>query len=57
MHGSCLLTHLSERELRKIRKAFESRTGDPEQVQHLFREVMAGAFLARQEFTVKYEPR
>jgi len=51
------LTYLSERDQRKIRKAFESRAGDPEQVQHLFREVMAGAFLARQGFTVQYEPK
>jgi hypothetical protein len=51
------LTYLSERDQRKIRKAFESRAGDPEQAQHLFREVMAGSFLARQGFTVQYEPK
>jgi hypothetical protein len=51
------LTYLSEQDQRKIRKGFESRAGQPEQIQHLFREVMAGAFLARQGFTLQYEPK
>jgi hypothetical protein len=51
------LTYLSERDQRKIRKEFEHRAGDPDQIQHLFRAVLAGAFLARQGFSVQYEPK
>jgi hypothetical protein len=51
------LSYLSERDRRKIRKEFKNRAGDPDQIQRLFREVMAGAFLGRQGFTVQYEPR
>jgi hypothetical protein len=51
------LTYLSEQDQRKIRKGLENRAGDPEQVQHLFREVLAGVFLGRRGFTMQYEPK
>ena len=50
------LTYLSEQDQRGFRKEFENRSGDPEQVQHMFRELLAGAFMARRGFTVRYAP-
>src|SRR5262245_38405030 len=50
------LTYLSEQDQRKFRKEFDSRAGDEEHLQHTFRELLAGAFLARQGFTPRYTP-
>jgi hypothetical protein len=50
------LSYLSEQDQHKFRKEFNNRAGDTEQIQHKFRELLAGAFLARQGFTPKYEP-
>lgn len=50
------LTYLSEQDQRKFRKEFDNRAGDDEQLQHMFRELLAGVFLARQGFTARYAP-
>jgi hypothetical protein len=50
------LTYLSEPDQRKFRKEFENRAGDEEQMQHMFRELLAGAFMALQGFTPRYAP-
>jgi hypothetical protein len=50
------LTYLSEQDRRKFRKEFGNRAGDEEQAQHMFRELLAGAFVARQGFTPRYTP-
>jgi hypothetical protein len=50
------LTYLSQQDQRKFCKEFSNRAGDNEQMQHMFRELLAGAFLARQGFTPRYTP-
>jgi hypothetical protein len=50
------LTYLSEEDHRKFRREFKNRAGDEEQMQHMFRELLAGAFMARQGFTPRYTP-
>jgi hypothetical protein len=40
------LTYLSDQDQRKFRKEFENRAGAEEQVQHMFRELLAGVFVA-----------
>jgi hypothetical protein len=50
------LTYLCVQDQHKFRKEFENRAGDEGQVQHMFRELLAGAFMARQGFTPRYAP-
>ena len=50
------LTYLSEQDRHKFRKEFDNPAGNEHQGQHKFRELLAGAFLARQGFTAQYEP-
>src|SRR5689334_18896493 len=50
------LTYLSEQDQRKLRREFDNLASAERQMQHLFREVLSGAFLARQGFAPRYEP-
>lgn len=50
------LTYLSIQDQHKFRKEFANRAGDEGQVQHMYRELLAGAFMARQGFTPHYTP-
>jgi hypothetical protein len=50
------LTYLSVQDQHKFRKEFENRADDEEQVLHMFRELLAGAFMAREGFTPRYAP-
>jgi hypothetical protein len=50
------LTYLSEQDQRKFRKEFDNRSGQEEQRQHMFRELLAGVFVARQGFSPRYGP-
>jgi hypothetical protein len=50
------LTYLSVQDQRKFRKEFDNRAGDEGQMQHMFRELLAGVFVARQGFTPRYTP-
>jgi hypothetical protein len=50
------LTYLSDQDQGRFRKEFANRAGDEEQMQHMFRELLAGAFMARRRFIPRYAP-
>jgi hypothetical protein len=50
------ITYLSAQDQCRFRKEFRNRAGNKSQMEHMFRELLAGAFIARQGFTPRYEP-
>jgi hypothetical protein len=50
------LSYLCERDQRAFAKKFSEQSGNNDQAMHTFRELLAGAFMARQGYTPFYEP-
>ncbi len=50
------LGYLSEQDQTTFRKKFSEQSEDDHQAMHTFRELLVGVFMARQEYTPRYEP-